>query len=107
MGAASNMWNQYNRMDNKHDPAGLASLFSTDCVYIEPGGRHEGRDAFRALAEMSHRAFPDLKMKASLVIEDGDTVVAEWAWRATHAGPTQCPTVWSSRRQVRQWKYLG
>ena len=32
-------------------------------------------------------AFPDLIGETTVVIEEGDTVMGEWTYRATHSGP--------------------
>jgi hypothetical protein len=39
--------------------------------------------------EEAEKPFPDLTMETTLVIEDGDTVVGEWIYRA----PTQRPAM--------------
>ena len=91
MGVGRDLWNQYVIVDNKHDPAGLASLYASDGVYTYPGGRAEGREAIRTFVEMVQRAFPDIALTTTLVIEEGDTFVAEWTWRAAHTGPFALP----------------
>ena len=91
MGAPRDIWNRYETLDSKRDTEGVASLFAIDCVYVEPGGPHEGREAIRAIAEMTHTAFPDMKIEASLVLEHDDTVMAEWTFRGTHTGPLRLP----------------
>ena len=82
---------EYEAVDNKLDSTALASLFAIDGVYIEPGGHHEGREAFRVLAATTHRAFPNMKIEASVVVEDGGTAIAEWRWRGTQTGPLTTP----------------
>jgi steroid delta-isomerase-like uncharacterized protein len=91
MGAAKDLWNEYERLDNKHDSTGLVSLFAIDAVYIERNGRHDGREALRVLTENTHGAFPDLTIEASLLVGDGETAVAEWRWRGTQTGPPTTP----------------
>jgi steroid delta-isomerase-like uncharacterized protein len=91
MGTARDLWHQYETLDSMGDVAGFASLFATDGVYVDSAGRLERREAIRARAEMVHRAFPDLKINASLVVENAGTVIAEWTWRATNTGPLALP----------------
>ena len=91
MGVGKDLWNESERLGNKHDWAGVASLMTTDAVYSSPAGRHEGRDAIRAYLEAGDNALPDQTGQTSLVIEDGDTVVAEWTFRGTHTGPLPVP----------------
>ena len=62
-------------------------MFASDAIYVEPAGRHEGREAIRAFLQAGGVAFPDLLGETNVVIEEGDTVVGEWTYRATHSGP--------------------
>ena len=48
MGTGKDLWNEFETLLNKHDWTGAASLFASDAVYVEPAGRHEGREAIRA-----------------------------------------------------------
>jgi steroid delta-isomerase-like uncharacterized protein len=86
VGAAKDLWNQFEALTNKHDWSGAASLFATDAVYVSPAGRNEGREAIRAYSEQADRAVPDGVMETSLFVEEGDMVVAEWTFRGTHTG---------------------
>ncbi len=56
----------------------MASLFASDAIYSAPNFRHEGRGAIRAFCENVGSAVSDINIETSLVIEEGDTVVAEW-----------------------------
>ena len=91
MGTGKALWNQFETLFSKKDWEDAASLFATDAVHVDPFGRREGREAIRAWWDERHKAFSDLNIEASLVIEEGDTVVAEWTWRATHTGPMAMP----------------
>jgi steroid delta-isomerase-like uncharacterized protein len=86
MGTGSDLWNQFVTLSSKQDWAGVRSLFATDAVHVDPTGRREGCETIVAYFE-GHTAFSDVSLETSLVIEQGDTVVAEWAYRATHTGP--------------------
>jgi hypothetical protein len=69
MGAGKDLWNQYEALFNQHDWAGLASLFASDAVLVGPLGRHEGSVAITAACDGWDKAFPDIRMETSLVIE--------------------------------------
>ena len=87
MGTGKDLWNQFDTLLNKQHWTGATSLFASDAVYVEPGGRHEGREAIHAFLEAGGTTFPDLYGETSLVIEEGDIVIGEWTYRATHTGP--------------------
>ena len=91
MGTGKDLWNESETLGNKHDWAGFASLLASDAVYVGPGWRHEGKEAIRAYFEETDRTFPDQTTQTSLVVEEGDIVVAEWMYRGTHAGPMSMP----------------
>ena len=101
MGIGSDLWKQYETLTNNRDWAGATSLFTTDAVYDSPGGRHEGSEAIAAFyqrlanaGEANPGAF-DTTMETSLVIEDGNTVAAEFTVRAgaTDVGSVAVSTV--------------
>ena len=87
MGTGKDLWNEFETLLNKHDWTGAASMFANDAVYVEPAGRHEGREAIQAFLEAGGVAFPDLIGETNLVIEEGDIVIGEWTYRGTHTGP--------------------
>jgi steroid delta-isomerase-like uncharacterized protein len=91
MGAGSDLWNRFNTMYNKQDFDGLDSLFASDAVYVDPAGRHEGGDAIRTWLDELAPAFSDVRFETSRLIEQGNTVVAEWTNRCTHSGPLAMP----------------
>jgi steroid delta-isomerase-like uncharacterized protein len=91
MGAAGDLWNQFEILTCKKDFAGLGSLFADDAVHVDPLGRQEGREAIVALYKASVEPFSDISLPPSLLIEQGDTVVAEYTWRGTHTGPLTMP----------------
>jgi steroid delta-isomerase-like uncharacterized protein len=91
MGAGKDLWNELQTLHRSHDLSGYASLYARDAVLTDPSGRHEGREAIMAYIEEAEKPFPDLTMETSLVIEDGDTVVGEWTYRATHTAPLVTP----------------
>jgi steroid delta-isomerase-like uncharacterized protein len=91
MGTGSDLWYRFETMFNKQDFDGLDSLFASDALYVEPTGRHEGGDAIRAWLDESVPAYSDVRFETSLVIEQGDTVVAEWTYQCKHTGPLSMP----------------
>ena len=91
MGIGSDLWNQLDVLLGKQDFAGAASLFTADAVRVDPVGRTEGREAIRAKMGQEYSAFSDITFTTSLLIEQGDTVVAEWTSRSTHTGPFAMP----------------
>jgi ketosteroid isomerase-like protein len=84
MGAGKDLWDELQALHKNHDLSGYASLYATDAVLMDPSGRHEGREAIMAYIEEAERPFPDLTMETCLVIGEGETVVGEWIYRATH-----------------------
>ena len=91
MASGSDLWDRFETMFGQQDYDALVSLFAADAVYIEPGGRHEGRKAIRAWMDDWGHAFSDVHYEASLVIEHGDVIVAETNDRRTHTGPLTMP----------------
>jgi steroid delta-isomerase-like uncharacterized protein len=86
MGIGRDLWNKWETLSNEHDWAALPSLFTSDAVYRYPFGRQEGREAIGAYYAVWRNAFSDDNIETSLVVEDGDAVVAEWMYRATVTG---------------------
>jgi uncharacterized protein (TIGR02246 family) len=85
MSAGKDLWNQFATAIGANDPEGLASLFASDAVYISPSGRYDGRDAVGALFT-GRTQNANVKMDTSLLIEDGNTVVAEYIVTVTGTG---------------------
>jgi len=85
------LWSQWETRIRAQDYAGLASLFATDAVYVEPAGRHEGRGGIGAWLGMWNGAFSDVRLDTSRVVEQGAVIVAEWTWRNTNTGPLTMP----------------
>jgi len=86
MGSGKDVWNEFERLTNQQEVAATASLFGDDAVYIEPGRRHEGQAAIAAYLSESAPGFSDNRMETILLVEDGDTFVAEWHYRGTIVG---------------------
>jgi steroid delta-isomerase-like uncharacterized protein len=69
----------------------LAALYASDAIYTDPTGRYAGREAILAYYKEADKPFSDLRMDTTLLIEEGDTVVAEYTWRGTNTGPLTMP----------------
>jgi steroid delta-isomerase-like uncharacterized protein len=90
VGAGKDLWTEAENLLNKHDSAGVASLYASDAVLTDPSGRYEGREAIRAFLEAMVKSF-DENLETSLLVEEGDTTVAEYTWRGTNTGPLTMP----------------
>jgi steroid delta-isomerase-like uncharacterized protein len=91
MGVGKDLWTEGENGFNKGDVSWVGSSYASDAVFIDPFGRYEGPEAILAYYEAGLRAFPDNRMETSLLVEDGDTVVAEWTTRGTQTGPLAMP----------------
>ena len=91
MGAGKDLWLQFETLCSKRDWDGAASLFADDAVHLDPTGRHEGRAAIRAWCQEGGAAFSDISFPPSLLMEDGDHVVAEYVFRAMFTEPLTMP----------------
>ena len=91
MGTGRDLWNEWEALYNKQDIAGVASLFTSDGVYITPNFRLDGREAIATFLREEGKAVSDINISTSRVIEDGDTVVAEWTFRSTQIRPLTWP----------------
>lgn len=91
MGTGKDLWSELVIRYNQADWSGWVSLCSSDAVFIDGFARCEGPEEINAYLEVSGKAFPDGKLATSLMVEEGNTVVAEWTWTATHTGPLPMP----------------
>ena len=91
MGTGRDLWNVWEALYNKQDIAGVASLFTSDGIYITPNFRLDGREAIAKFLNEETNAVSDINIATSLVIEEGDTVVAEWTFRSTQIRPLTWP----------------
>jgi steroid delta-isomerase-like uncharacterized protein len=91
VGAARDLWNEYEAMYSKLDYSGVASLYASDAVHVDAVGRHEGREAIGVYFEEGDKPFSDISMETAQLIEEGDVFVVEWVWRAMNTGPLTMP----------------
>jgi ketosteroid isomerase-like protein len=72
MGAAKDLWDEYQAVYAKLDYTALASFYAVDAVHIDPNGRHEGREAIGAYIKEGDTPFSDITMVTSQLIEEGN-----------------------------------
>ena len=87
----SELWDRFDAAAVKGDYESVVSMFAEDGVYVEPAGRHEGRDAMLAWMRGFAEAVSDIRTEVSLVVVDDDVVIGEYTWYATHSGPFPMP----------------
>jgi ketosteroid isomerase-like protein len=91
VGAAAEVWSQVEALFDKGNMADWAELMTDDVVAIDPNGRHEGREEYRAYVGAWDNVLTDSKMETSLLLEDGDVFVVEWTVRRSVSGPIPLP----------------
>jgi ketosteroid isomerase-like protein len=91
MGVGKDLFNEFERTYSKKDWDGAAALFAEDAVHVDPTARQEGRDAIVAWMEGYGSCFSDMSFPASLLVEEGDIVVAEYVFRAMQTATVTMP----------------
>jgi predicted ester cyclase len=76
---------------NAGDVEGLVNLYPEDATRVTPFGTFEGRAAIHEAASRDKAAFPDRTMTVDVIVEQGDTLAAEWTFVGTHTGPLVMP----------------
>lgn len=76
---------------NAGDVEGLVNLYPEDATRVTPFGTFEGRAAIYEAASRDKAAFPDRTMTVDVIVEQGDTLAAEWTFVGTHTGPLVMP----------------
>ena len=76
---------------NAGDVEGLVNLYTEDATLVTPFGTFEGRAAIREALSRDKAAFPDRTVTRGVIVEQGDTLAAEWTMIATHTGPLLMP----------------
>ena len=89
--AGKDLWYQFESLFNKRDWAGVASLFTSDGIYVGPNLHHQGPEVIEVFLDEVCKAASDIRIEASLVIAEGDTIVAEWTYRSSHTVPITNP----------------
>jgi steroid delta-isomerase-like uncharacterized protein len=68
-----------------------AEIYAPDLVVIEPSGKVEGIEQFKAHGKSFATGLPDSRMEVTSVIESGNCVVIEGVYTGTHTGPLMTP----------------
>ena len=76
---------------NAGDVEGLVDLYTEDATLVTPFGTFEGRAAIHEARSRDIAAWPDHAVTRDVIVEQGDTVAAEWTMIATHTGPLVMP----------------
>jgi uncharacterized protein (TIGR02246 family) len=76
---------------NAGDLEGLADSFTEDGILVTPDGTAQGRAAILEIMNRGKAAFPDYAVTIDVMVEQGDTIAAEWTWAATNTGPLVRP----------------
>lgn len=79
------------QLTDKADLEGREQLFTEDCEWTVPGYSSRGRAGTTAFSRPMMAAFPDGHHQCDVYVEEGDTVVAEGVWTATHTAPLATP----------------
>ena len=69
----------------------LVSTYTEDAVEVFPGTEYKGREAIGERLREQQDAFPDRHIRPLRWVEEGDTVVVEYEFTATHTGPFRLP----------------
>lgn len=78
---------------NSRDLGKFTSHFSDDGQFkdMSSGRIYRGKNEIRTMAEGWLKAFPDMRLELSSVIESGDVCCAELSMVGTHTGPLTGP----------------
>ena len=73
---------------NAGDLDAFAADYAEDAVLAAPNGTVTGRQAIRDYWAREQVAYPDRHLDVQEVVEQGETVAAEYVWSGTNTGPT-------------------
>ena len=76
---------------NAGDMEGFVNLYTEDAELVTPEGTAQGRAAILEFWSRDQVAFPERTVTIDVMVEQGDTIAAEWTWVATHTGPLVMP----------------
>ena len=76
---------------NAGDVEGLVNLYTEDATLVTPFGTFEGRAAIHEATSRDKAAFPDRAVTRDVIVEQGDTLAAEYTFVGTNAGPLAMP----------------
>jgi len=76
---------------NAGDVEGVANSFTEDAIVVTPIGTAEGRAAILEFLRGDKAAFPMRNVTIDVIVEQGDTIAAEYTSVATNTGPLVMP----------------
>jgi predicted ester cyclase len=91
MSSIRDAYEQGNGFYNAGDVEGLVNLYTEDATLVRPSGTFEGRAAIRDAWSRDKAAFPDSTVTLDVIVEQGDTIAAEWTFVGTQTGPLVMP----------------
>jgi len=91
MSSIRDVYEQGTRFFNAGDVEGLVNLYTEDATLVTSSGTAHGRGAIRDVWSRDKAAFPDRTVTPGVIVEQGDTIAAEWTVFGTHTGPLVMP----------------
>jgi len=78
---------------NQHRVGEWLKDFTEDAEFVNPlAGRLKGRDAISAHFTQLYETYPDIKVTAQRILNDGNVIVVEYTVTGTNTGPLPLPT---------------
>jgi steroid delta-isomerase-like uncharacterized protein len=78
---------------NQHRIDEWINDYTQDAELVTPlTGSIKGRDAIKAYFLQMYESYPDIKVTAKSIINEGNTIVMEYVVTATNTGPLRLPT---------------
>ena len=91
MGQARRVVERVLALADARDRDGFDDLLAPDAEFVMPAASVRGREAIAGFGRAWDRAFTGGRHTIRGVAEDGDRVVVEVGWTATHTGPLATP----------------
>jgi predicted ester cyclase len=91
MGEGSQLIAEITDAFNSHDEARIREGYAEDVRMLAPGAELEGVDAAVEYSMGYVRAFPDVRLETTNIVEGGDWIVAEFKYAGTNTGPLATP----------------
>lgn len=91
MGATRELAERAFALYNSGDVDAFMDCYAADAVLRAPEGSFEGRAAIREFWAQQFAEFSDSQVSSDLLVEQGDTVVAEFTYTGTNTGPIAMP----------------
>lgn len=77
---------------NDRDRAGFLACYATKCELVTPVLTGKGRDTVGEFWDTSMGIYPDNRVRVTLLVEEGESVVEEGWRRAPTPAPSRCRT---------------